>query len=121
MQYLIFLAAALILILFPPIAAAQEIQFSTYQELARVVTDMQTGNTSALITLQSGSPNDIILPENLRDLVIDDSIINLQNFNGSQSIIKIPRCFKLCNTQQSYWKQRLSMICHVRPVYNYLH
>ena len=76
MQYLIFLAAALILILFPPIAAAQEIQFSTYQELARVVTDMQTGNTSALITLQSGSPNDIILPENLRDLVIDDSIIN---------------------------------------------
>ena len=64
MQYLIFLAATLILILFPPIAAAQEIQFSTYQELARVVTDMQTGNTSALITLQSGSPNDIILPEN---------------------------------------------------------
>ena len=76
MQYLIFLAAALILILFPPIAAAQEIQFSTYQELARVVTNMQTGNTSALITLQSGSTNDIMLPENLRELVIDDSIIN---------------------------------------------
>ena len=76
MQYLIFLAAALILILFPPIAAAQEIQFSTYQELARVVTNMQTGNTSALITLQSGSTNDIILPENLRELIIDDSIIN---------------------------------------------
>ena len=76
MQYLIFLVAALILILFPTIAAAQEIQFSTYQELARVVTNMQTGNTSALITLQSGSTNDIMLPENLRELVIDDSIIN---------------------------------------------
>ena len=38
---------------------------------------MQTGNTSALITLQSGSTNDIMLPENLRELpVIDDSIIN---------------------------------------------
>ena len=76
MQYLIFLAVALILILFPPIAAAQEIQFSTYQELARVITDMQTGNTSALITLQSGNTNDIMLPGNLRELVIDDSIIN---------------------------------------------
>ena len=76
MQYLIFLVAALILMLFPPIAAAQEIQFSTYQELARVVTDMQTGNTSALITLQSGSTDEMMLPGNLREIVIDDSIIN---------------------------------------------
>ena len=76
MQYLIFLVAALILMLFPPIAAAQEIQFSTYQELARVVTDIQTGNTSALITLQSGSTDEMMLPGNLREIVIDDSIIN---------------------------------------------
>ena len=67
----------MILILFPPIAGtAQEIQFSTYQELARVVTDMQTGNTSALITLQSGSTDEMMLPGNLREIVIDDSIIN---------------------------------------------
>ena len=74
MQYLIFLAAALILILFPPIAAAQEIQFSTYQELARVVTDMQTGNTSHLYYIKQCNQAvqmKIILPENLRDLVID--------------------------------------------------
>ena len=37
---------------------------------------MQTGNTSALITLQSGSTDEMMLPGNLREIVIDDSIIN---------------------------------------------
>ena len=77
MQYLVLLAAALILVQFAPIVAAQEIQFAAYKELARVVTDMKTGNTSASITLQSINADEIMLPANLADAIAESGVNSL--------------------------------------------
>ena len=76
MRYFVFLAAAFSLILFAPTVEAQDIQFSSYLEIARIVTDMQTGNTSASVTLQSTNVNDIILPKDLVESITENSAVN---------------------------------------------